>query len=1142
MDSINPEQYQHLSQVDHIYTNGDTELGGTESTIREEWKLVGDQDNRRLEFGSAEIIPAVKNIFLEVLANACDAVNRSKNSAQAPSFIAIEISGGAITVTNDGIPITVAKHPSGRWIPAMVMGMLRTSTNYQKDSNRRLAGKNGYGVKLTNIFSTVFRVRIQDAANRRYYEQIWRNNMKECSEPTIRENIIEKSFVQVSYLLDFARFGYKGEYPAVYLEIFRAYAAHTAFTTQIPVYFQNECFDFSGTKREDYVKLLEPDPGSEITRLTNSQCEIILAEKINRGCNLSFVNGILTKNGGVHVKAVLEAFRDHFIKEFNEKNELRRGMGIQFVKNHMIILVNCSLPNPSFSSQTKEELNAPVPTLPFNDSSWNSLRKRFTGLVRQINLEIRALQLRSLSKSDGKKKKHIKLAKLVDANRAGLADSDKCSLFIVEGKSAASYPDVLISTMQDPKFLGRDYYGIFPVKGKCINVCDKSPIRILKNKELQEIKQAIGIKEEVDYRNPASRKTLRYGRVIILTDADVDGKHISGLLINLFSQLWPSIVASGMIYLMRTPIIRVTKNSLKREFISELQYRDWAAQNNVSEWRHFYYKGLASSTDKDIIADAKEFNNRLVRVTLDNSWNSWLTLAFGRRNQMSDQRKSWVTSDPPELDISKPQESISEFISGELIHYHKYNLKRSIPGLDGLKNSQRKIMHYALNHLTREPVKTSVVAESTSKATNYHHGAVSLVNAIMVMSCAFVGSNNLAYFKQDGQFGTRQTGSGNGPAARYNKVGRAWWWKYVFRDEDKVILEYVVDEGKKCEPEIFLPIIPLFMVNGAIGMATGFATFIPNYNPLQLAEWIACYLQRLPRQPLTPWYRGFTGKIIIETRDRPAKSETREVSEETEESQEESQEENPTELLTKYGESEESTSAKSFLRFEGLFHKEAGHYRVTELPIGVTINNYIAFLEHLVETKVLRKFDNYCRSFKRKGTIDFVLYPRENSELTLKTLKLSSGFGLNSMTILDEFGRPRIFQSAESLLEYWVQWRLSKYRQRYNYMLREYFPQAKLQYQEKIRLIEEVQSGRLVIHGRPRKDVVEDLKRLGISAEILKNVRYDHTTAEGLADLRGKLNRIIAEERSFASCPPEGIWLRELKEFYDECLKYYSRS
>ena len=146
------------------------------------------------------------------------------------------------------------------------------------------------------------------------------------------------------------------------------------------------------------------------------------------------------------------------------------------------------------------------------------------------------------------------------------------------------------------------------------------------------------------------------------------------------------------------------------------------------------------------------------------------------------------------------------------------------------------------------------------------------------------------------------------------------------------------------------------------------------------------------------------------------------------------------------------------------------------------------------------------------------------------------------MTILDEFGRPRIFQSAESLLEYWVQWRLSKYRQRYDYMLREYFPQAKLQYQEKIRLIEEVQSGRLVIHGRPRKDVVEDLKRLGISAEILKNVRYDHTTAEGLADLQGKLNRIIAEEQSFASCPPEGIWLRELKEFYDECLKYYSRS
>ena len=198
------------------------------------------------------------------------------------------------------------------------------------------------------------------------------------------------------------------------------------------------------------------------------------------------------------------------------------------------------------------------------------------------------------------------IPKLTDANKAGGKFSKRCTLILTEGDSAKS---MAISGLSE---VGRDYYGVFPLRGKVVNVKDADVDKILKNAEISNLKKILGLKTGEDYSNKTeSNWPLRYGSIMVMTDQDVDGSHIKGLLMNLFYTFWPSLLKINFITALITPIIKATKGKSTMTFYTLTEYDDWKKANKKGKgWHIKYYKGLGTSTSKE----AKEYFKNMKKV------------------------------------------------------------------------------------------------------------------------------------------------------------------------------------------------------------------------------------------------------------------------------------------------------------------------------------------------------------------------------------------------------------------------------------------------------------------------------------------------------------------------------------------------
>ena len=181
-----------------------------------------------------------------------------------------------------------------------------------------------------------------------------------------------------------------------------------------------------------------------------------------------------------------------------------------------------------------------------------------------------------------------------DANFAGTRKSHLCTLILTEGDSAKSMAIAGLSVV------GRDKYGVFPLKGKMLNVRDASIKQITNNQEITNLKKIIGLETNKKYKDI---KSLRYGKVMIMTDQDHDGSHIKGLFLNMIHSEWPELLKLGFVVCMVTPIIKAIKGNRIKSFYTLTDYNQWKETVNVSQWKIKYYKGLGTSTSKE----AKEY-------------------------------------------------------------------------------------------------------------------------------------------------------------------------------------------------------------------------------------------------------------------------------------------------------------------------------------------------------------------------------------------------------------------------------------------------------------------------------------------------------------------------------------------------------
>lgn len=995
------ETYRSHTHEEHIYEVPDTYIGSAEEdTIP---SIVLTEDESRFETKDLKIVPGLYKVFDEVLVNALDQFTRLSDGTQEYPMKQIQISAdketGVISIMNDGKGIDVAEHPDQKlWVPEMIFGKLLTSTNYDKDEKRFTGGKNGYGAKLANIFAKEFIVETIDASREKKYKQVWKDNMKKVEKPKIT-SCKTKPYTKITWTPDYARFGLAGLTDGMYQIIQRrAYDCAAWCGSTVKVKWNAAVIGCKNLAQ--YAKMYAGE--RPIVQLKgNEHWEVIVCDSDSGFQHISFVNGIYTSGGGKHVLHVAKQITDAIVQAMAKKT--KKTIRPAVVRDCLCLIVKSKIVNPSFRSQTKDELTTPVSKM---GTSWsldakdvqNILTK--TGIMDRLTEAQGVLEDKEAKKSDGKKKSRITgIPKLEDATKAGTKDSHLCTLILTEGDSAAT------TAISGLKIVGRDHYGVYPLKGKMINAKNSSAAAINANAEIQDIKKILGLASGKVYKDTSS---LRYGKVMIMTDQDHDGSHIKGLVMNMFHAQWPELLKMNYVVSMLTPIVKAFRKGVELPFYTLYDYEQWRiATSGAKGWEIKYYKGLGTSTAKE----AREYFKSLRGIDYDWSDDSASELDKAFLKGKESERKTWISEYDPS-DIIKFSDSgantftkvpIPDFINKELIAYSHASTIRAIPNLmDGFKTSQRKILFGCLKKNLTKEIRVAQLAGYVSEHSAYHHGEASLNQTIIGMAQAFVGSNNINLLEPGGQFGSRLMGGKDAASPRYIHTCLTDITSKIFRKEDLPVLNYLDDDGIPVEPEWYAPVIPMLLVNGSEGIATGYSTSVPSFNPQNIVNAIRIRLSDTP-MPLPigmPWWKGFRGTI------------------------------------------DQADGSSSYIVrgiVDVINHKTVV---IRELPIGTWTKVYREGLEKnlngspMCKTPVYADIQEEYNDLDVKITIEFMPGVLDNliaKGKLYKELGLETNIHLTNMWLYDNNNRLRKFDTPEEILESFMIARLDVYSKRREY-------------------------------------------------------------------------------------------------------------
>ena len=1029
MASKSKQKYSKMDPIDHILHRPDMYTGSTRSRSIEDY--IASFPDFRITKKNVNYSPAILRIFVEPLSNAIDNVARSIESGRSCTQIKITVNKetGETSIWNDGdyIPIEINKE-NNCYNHSLIFGQLLTSSNYDdKEERYNISGRNGFGVKACNVFSEYFSVKGLDPENKKTFHQEWTQNMKLVLDPVIQKTTVKKGYTEVLWAPDFKQFGIDG-YSQDIIDLYCRYAVDTAMLSNVNVYFNDILIPVKNLK--DYSKLYtqpcEQDLDILFINTPNAQIVITPASYYQF---VSFVNGVYTSLGGTHIDAWTEAaFRP--IVEKLSKNKGSSTYTIGDIKKFFKIFVSVKVINPEFESQSKHKLESPVEAN-IKQKDINTILK--WSIIDEIK---RSKELGALRKLERKKRNFVKIDGLDPANNEGGKNAHECTLILVEGLSAKTYAVQGIEVGAFGK-TGRDFFGCYALRGKLLNTRNAKTASITKNAVISDIIKALGVRTGVDYTDENEFKTLRYGRVMIITDADVDGIHIKGLLLNLFHNLFPTLLErkNSFFTCMQTPIVRVyLPNKKEKLFYDEREYQEYVDKQNSTgiKINKKYYKGLGSSSNQDIM---DTFGQKMITFTADD--NTTLNMNKVFHTKQADSRKTWLENyDPKNVVLAwegDKQEttplSISDFLNTEMILFSINDCKRSIPGMmDGLKESHRKTLYACfLKNLkyTGKTLKVAQLAGYVAEKTGYHHGEQNLYDTITKMANAFPGSNNIPLLYRDGQFGSRTEGGKDAANARYIHTKLDALTRLLYRQEDDVLLEQVVDDGDIVEPKFYVPILPTVLINGIIAaIGTGWSCAIPSYNPIDLIECVKTWLENdgkileekngtfssiLPE--ITPWYRGYNG------------------------------------IIEKTGEGKYTTW--------GNVSVDKKTKIVDELPISMWTNNFKEYLDTLLEDKTIKKVKNYSTPTKVKFVIteenDGILCTKEN-------LKLYKYIYTSNMVLFTEKGILKKFNSIDEIISSFCTVRYEYYIKRKKHMLGQLEHEIKF-LGNKRRFLEEIMTG-----------------------------------------------------------------------------------
>ena len=602
-------KYQKLTDIEHVLHRPYMYVGSTKAHRGEQHLFDGE------EVFLKEVVynPGFIKLFDEILSNSID--EHRRNPKLNEIRVEFNLDESSISVwDNGGIP--VKKHPEHKeWIPEMIFSNLKAGSNFDDTQDRNVAGTNGVGSTLTNIFSTKFIINTCDGTNK--FSQTFTNNMNKRTQASITK--ASRGFTEIVYFPDLARFNMKNIDESTYLILYKRCLDAAACNAKLKINVTT-VKDGKSTKKEikfrkfeEYIQLYVGE--SEYFYEESEQWKIGFANSKNGFSNVSFVNSVHTKDGGTHVDYIT----DQLIKYLREMIHKKYKVQVKpnDIRNHLYVFIDSTIVNPAFSSQTKEkliteqkyfktkhEVSEKIAKLIFKSEIIQSV----LDWVERKQLAEERAELRKLNKNLSSSK----VLKLIDAKKKG--NRSNCILGIYEGLSA-------LSAVR--KFRDSQTIGAFPLKGKFLNVSELSNSKVIQNDEVKDLMAALGLKlgEEP--------KALRYGKVYIYTDADPDGDSIASLLINFFNKYWPELFENGIIYKVMTPIVVAKKGKMVHNFYTQDDYDNWYNKtSSVSSWDIQYKKGLASLEDAEYEEIIK--NPKVIKLKNDKNYKESLDAWFGK--------------------------------------------------------------------------------------------------------------------------------------------------------------------------------------------------------------------------------------------------------------------------------------------------------------------------------------------------------------------------------------------------------------------------------------------------------------------------------------------------------------------------------
>ena len=483
--------------------------------------------------------------------------------------------------------------------------------------------------------------------------------------------------------------------------------------------------------------------------------------------------------------------------------------------------------------------------------------------------------------------------------------------------------------------------------------------------------------------------------------------------------------------------------------------------------------------------------------------------------------------------------SVSQLVDDHLRNYAYHTLSRNLCTLiDGFTLVNRKIISATLkkwrSNKNGKSMKIPELQGYTSALTNYHHGPVSMCQAIIGLAQSFVGSNNLPLLYGEGRFGTIEKGGSHASDPRYLSVRPSPLLYYIIRDENRKLLEHEYSDGIKVEPKHFITTIPMVLVNGSKGVAMGSSSYIPAHHPLDVIDAILNRLDGKSFEVLTPWYRGFRGNNYLEN---------------------------------------------GYFISEGVIDEVQGtSYVLSCLPVGVWNQKYKDHLQEKYFNNTLDDYEPDCTATKtlfrvygykvidptseesqdveeqeqekpkKRGRAAAKKEPKYKTELTMEDICAVKKRKLSNMVLLDVDGFPSLFRDSAHIQEYFYTCTLPFYQKRKEYQI----TTAKTELDkllERIAYAEACANGKLKFTkgGKTleRITVLERIEELGLQkgfylgCDGYTEVKQRSCDPDGLRKLYEKRDKLIRDIEVLTCLNIKDMWKADLTELRDAYIQVY---